>query len=375
MPLSSEAAEASSVVELRRLYRDAEARAARLRFIVDIHAGLEHGRFEEVAGTVLARIAAFAGAGSGVLEIEASHGLPAWRSMVGQSDRDSGGTIDLCARDGGATARLALRLLPGRRELAAEDRDALDVAVRRIAAAVGLQRQAAERQRLLDDLADKRAELAALVRRLIEAQEQERRRVAHDLHDGSAQTLAALGYRLQAVTAGLPDDAALRQELEELAGLARRSVAEIRAAIADLRPPELDGLGLAAALRARLETLGGLSVDAELSPAAERWPPMVCLVLYRVAQEALANVVKHAGADRIELRLFEDGGHAHLHVVDDGRGIAAVGVPDAAGERLGIAGMRERLAVLGGRLELEGAAGKGTAIRAAIPLPAGADGR
>ncbi|WP_026870095.1 sensor histidine kinase [Inquilinus limosus] len=375
MPLSPEAAEASSVIELRRLYRDAEARAARLRFIVDVHAGLEPGRFEEAAGAVLARIAAFAGAGSAVLEIEASHGLPAWRSAVGQTDRGSGGTVDLCSRDGGATVRLALRLLPGRHGLAAEDRDALDVALRGVATAVGLQRQAAERQRLLDDLAGKRAELAALVRRLIEAQEQERRRVAHDLHDGSAQTLAALGYRLQTVTAGLPEDAALRQELEEIADLARRSVAEIRAAIADLRPPELDGLGLTAALRARLDMLNGVDVSAELSPAADRWPAAVGLVLYRVAQEALANVVKHAGAGRVTVRLLEDDGHAHLHVIDDGKGISAAGVPGAAGERLGIAGMRERLAVLGGRLELEGAAGQGTAVRAAVPLPAGAEAR
>ncbi|MFE0752901.1 sensor histidine kinase [Inquilinus sp. NPDC058860] len=369
MPLPSEAAEASTVDELRRLYRDAEARAARLRFIVEIHAGLERGRLEDVAGTVMAQVSAFAGAGSAVLEIEASHGQPAWRVGVGRAD-DASEAVDLASDDSGVSVRLALRLLPGRRGPAAEDRDALDVALRGIAAAVGLQRQAAERQRLLDDIAGRRAELAALVARLIEAQEQERRRVAHDLHDGSAQTLAALGYRLQTVTAGLPDDAPLRRELEEIADLARRSVAEIRAAIADLRPPELDGLGLAAALRARLDTLGGLAVSAELSAAADRWPAAVGLVLYRVAQEALANVVRHAEAGRVSVRLFEEERQAHLHIADDGRGLAAAGMPGAGGERLGIVGMRERLALIGGRLDLDGAAGRGTTMRAAVPLPA-----
>ncbi|MGK9230126.1 sensor histidine kinase [Inquilinus limosus] len=374
MPLSPEAAEASSVIELRRLYRDAEARAARLRFIVDVHDGLNSRRFEDGIEAVLAQIVAFAGAGSGVLEVGASHGQPSWRSTVGRYE-PGGVAISMFARDGGATTLLMLYLLPGRPEPEDDDSDALDVALRRIAATVGLQRQAAERQRLLDDLAGKRAELAALVRRLIEAQEQERRRVAHDLHDGSAQTLAALGYRLQTVTADLPEDAALRRELEEIADLARRSVAEIRAAIADLRPPELDGLGLTAALRARLDMLDSVDVSAELSPAADRWPATVRLVLYRVAQEALANVVKHAGAGRVTVRLLEDGGHAHLHVIDDGKGISAAGVTGAAGERLGIAGMRERLAVLSGRLELEGAVGQGTAVRAAVPLPAGAEAR
>jgi signal transduction histidine kinase len=365
MPLPSEA-EASTVVELRRLYRDAEARAARLRFIVDVHAGLEHGRFEDVAGTVLAQVSAFAGAGAGVLEIAASHGQPSWQAAVGRGG--AGAAVGLVADDGGSTVRLGLRLLPGRHGLAAEDRDALDVVLRGIATTVGLQRQAAERQRLLDDIAGHRAELAALVGRLIEAQEQERRRVAHDLHDGSAQTLAALGYRLQTVTAGLPEDASLRRELEEIADLARRSVAEIRAAIADLRPPELDGLGLTAALRSRLDMLGGLDVSADLAPAADRWPAAIGLVLYRVAQEALANVVRHAGAGRVSVRLFEDGRHAHLHIADDGRGLAFDGVRGAAGERLGIAGMRERLALIGGRLDLDGAAGQGTTVRATVPL-------
>lgn len=366
MPLPSEAAEASTVDELRRLYREAEARAARLRFIVEVHDGLERGRFEEAAAAVLAQVSAFSGAGSAVLEIAASHGLPSWRAAVGRGD--AGAAVDLAAADGGVAVRLALRLLPGRHALPAEDREALDVALRGIAAALGLQRQAAERQRLLDDIAGKRTELAALVGRLIEVQEQERRRVAHDLHDGSAQTLAALGYRLQAAAAGLPDDAPLRRELDGIADLARRSVAEIRAAIADLRPPELDGLGLAAALRARLDTLGGLAVSAELSPAADRWPSTVALVLYRVAQEALANVVKHAGAARVTVRLFEAAGQARLDIADDGRGLAVAGTGGGTGERLGIAGMRERLALIGGRLDLEGAAGQGTTVRAAVPL-------
>lgn len=364
-----DSAESSTVNELRRLYRNAESRAARLRFIVDVHGLLDGSPFTEVVQSVLSRIAAFAGAQSVALSVEASHGQAPWQAVLGLSHGDNAWDVLIPVADGGVMARLALRLLAGRQVLPTEDGEALDVTIRRIAATIGVERQATERERLLDEIAAQRAELAALVRRLIEVQEQERRRVAHDLHDGSAQTVAALGHRLETVIADHPEHDVLRQELQGMVAMARRSVAEIRAAIAALRPPELDGLGLPAALRARFDDLGDLSVTADLAPAAEGWPPAICLVLYRVAQEALANVVKHAGASRVTVRLFEEEDIAHLHVCDDGRGLARTG-PGAAGERLGIAGMRERLALLGGEFHIGRTKPRGTMVRASVPLRA-----
>lgn len=362
-----DSAESSTVNELRRLYRDAESRAARLRFIVDVHDLLDGSPFSEVVQSVLSRIAAFAGAQSVALSVEASHGQAPLVLALGHGD--DVWDVVIPAADAGVMTRLALRLLPGRQMLAAEDREALEVTIRRIATTIGVERQATERERLLDEVAANRTELAALVRRLIEAQEQERRRVAHDLHDGSAQTVAALGHRLETVIADLPDEGVLTQELQALVAMARRSVAEIRAAIADLRPPELDGLGLPAALRARFDDLGDLSVTADLAPAAEDWPPAICLVFYRVAQEALTNVLKHAVASRVTVRLFEEEGIAHLHVCDDGKGLAQTR-PGAAGECLGIAGMRERLALLGGEFHIGRTKPRGTMVRASVPLRA-----
>ncbi|WEX90951.1 sensor histidine kinase [Sinorhizobium garamanticum] len=364
-----DSAESSTVHELRRLYRDAESQAARLRFIVDVHGLLDGSPFTVAAQSVLSRIAAFAGAQNVALSVKASHVQAPLEAVLGLSHGDDAWDVLIPVADGGVMARLALRLLPGRQMLAAEDREALDVTIRRIATTIGVERQATERERLLDEVAAQRTELAALVRRLIEVQEQERRRVAHDLHDGSAQTVAALGHRLETVIADLAETDVLRQELQGLVAMARRSVAEIRAAIAGLRPPELDGLGLPAALRARFDDLEDFSVTADLAPAAEGWPPAICLVLYRVAQEALANVVKHAGASRVTVRLFEEEDIAHLHVCDDGKGIAPTG-PGVAGERLGIAGMRERLALLGGEFHIGRTKPRGTIVRACVPLRA-----
>jgi signal transduction histidine kinase len=364
MPLDPD--EAATVNELRKLYRDAESRAARLRFIVDVHALTDRSSFADAAQTILARIAAFAGAPASMLTIEASHGEPAFESAFG-SGEVFGDEVTFLADEGGVIIRLALRVASGR-DLTAADREALEVVMRHIAGTVGVERQGAERLRLLEEVAAKRAELTALVARLIEAQEQERLRVAHDLHDGSAQTMAALAHRLEMTLSDVPDADGITHELQALAAIARRSVAEIRAAIADLRPPELDDLGLPVALEARLDALDAFAVAADLSPAAETWPPAVCLVLYRVAQEALTNVVKHAGASRVSMRLFEEDHTAHLHVCDDGTGFEARA--SAGSERLGIAGMRERLALIGGELHIERAEPRGTIIRAVVPLDA-----
>jgi signal transduction histidine kinase len=359
---------APNVTELRALYRAAEARAARLRFIIEARNLLDTQAFETAAQEVLSRLADFAGAAFAELVFPSLQGDLPVQLMVGKSTSPGSDSILFTSQDGSG---FHLTLIgPSRgRAIDADDRQTLEVVAGQLADAYNLDRQAAENQALLGDLERQRSELAALVAQLIQAQEQERQRVALDLHDGSAQLAAGLSYRLQDLAARIGEAHVLKPEIDQLAALARHSVADLRAAIADLRPPELDDLGVAAALRTRLDAIDDLEVIADLDAAADRWPTSTGIIFYRVAQEAITNVIKHAEASRLVVRLFEDGkGEAHLEVIDDGKGIGEVRHPQMRGGQLGIVGMRERLALLGGRIEIEAGSSGGTHVRAAAPL-------
>lgn len=260
------------VAELRALYRAAEARAARLRFIIEVQNLLDAAAFETAAQEVLSRLADFAGASYARLGFPPLQGTaPPMQLTVGKSTNPGHDGI-LFASQAGSNLRLMLIGSPGGRAMDPDDRQTLEVVAGQLDDAYNLNRQAAENQALLGDLQRQRSELAALVALLIQAQEQERQRVALDLHDGSAQLAAGLSYRLQDLAARIGEAHVLKSEIDQLAALARHSVADLRAAIADLRPPELDDLGVAAALRTRLDAIDGLEVIADLDAASDRWP-------------------------------------------------------------------------------------------------------
>jgi two-component system, NarL family, sensor histidine kinase UhpB len=200
-------------------------------------------------------------------------------------------------------------------------------------------------------------------RRAMLAQEAERRRVASDLHDEIGQSLTALVLQLkQAANRECPDTAALR----ELVASAEQILAEVRSVARRLRPEALDDLGLRSALLAlaeRLEEAGGLSVHVRIAPDLPSLPAAVELVIYRVAQESLTNVLRHADARhaRVELRL--DSHTLILEVVDDGCGFdVAAEHPDG-----GVLGMRERGLLVGGRITLESQPSEGTRVRLTVP--------
>ncbi|MGO8095212.1 sensor histidine kinase [Rhizobium leguminosarum] len=357
-----------NVTELKALYRAAEARAARLRFIIEARNLLDVRTFEAAAQEVLSRLADFAGASFAELVFPSSQEERPGQLTVGKSTSPGSDSILFTSQDGSGLCLTLIGPLRGR-GVDADDRQTLEVVAGQLADAYNLNRQAAENQALLGDLQRQRSELAALVAQLIQAQEQERQRVALDLHDGSAQLAAGLSYRLQDLAARMGEAHVLKPEIDQLATLARHSVADLRAAIADLRPPELDDLGVAAALRTRLDAIDGLEVIADLDAASDRWPTSTGIIFYRVAQEAITNVIKHAEASRLVVRLFEDGkGEAHLEVIDDGKGIGEVRHPQVRGGQLGIVGMRERLALLGGRIEIGAGSSGGTHVCAAAPL-------
>jgi PAS domain S-box-containing protein len=174
-----------------------------------------------------------------------------------------------------------------------------------------------------------------------------------------------------------PDSAKGREELDEVRELAREVVGEARQVIQevnqDLRPTVLDDYGLAAAVRLQIESLRseGLEVSFEVALGDERLPPEVETTLFRVAQEALTNVRKHARASRMPVVLVRSGSAVRLQVRDEGRGFTPdeTAKNNSRGKRVGVSGMRERLSLLGEQFALHSEPGSGTTITAAVELP------
>jgi signal transduction histidine kinase len=233
---------------------------------------------------------------------------------------------------------------------------------------------ALENARLYEELAERERELHELVGRMITAQEEERRRVAYEIHDGFTQMAAAAYQRLALFAAHRPPEAAQDQEeLEDAVALVQRTVGEARRIIANLRPTTLDDFGLATAIRMQAQELRSEGFDAsyEETLGEERLPATLETALFRVVQEALANVRKHAQTDRVHLALGRYDGFVRLEVRDWGRGFepAQIRQGGGPGERVGLSSMRERVALLGGSLEVRSAPGAGTSVVAEVPLP------
>jgi two-component system sensor histidine kinase UhpB len=238
-----------------------------------------------------------------------------------------------------------------------------------IVGAVVVNEDVTRQVRAEEELRWKRVQLQALSRQLIEAQEAERRAVARELHDDFGQVLTALKLHL-----GRKD----RDDAESIA-LVDGAIARMRDLAHDLRPPMLDELGLEASLRWYVERearRAGLEFDLALSPVEPRPPPAVESTCFRVAQEALTNVIRHAQARRVEVELGIADGALQLVVRDDGRGFDVADARRRAirGESQGLLGMQERVDLAGGDLEMESTPGQGTAVRARFPIPPAAPG-
>lgn len=239
-----------------------------------------------------------------------------------------------------------------------------------------LERRVLERTREITELNERLRERdrarSRLLRRVITAQEEERKRIARELHDESCQTLAALVIGVDAAAgAGKPAG-----RLADVKALATRALDGIRALIFDLRPSVLDDLGLFAALRwlaERQHKERGITVRCEFEEPERRIPPEVETALFRVVQEALNNVARHAEADSVLIQIAPRGDdRLAIEIEDDGKGFepAEVEKPGPSGRGLGLMGMRERIEeLLGGRLEIESAPGNGTRLLIEVPLP------
>jgi PAS domain S-box-containing protein len=223
-------------------------------------------------------------------------------------------------------------------------------------------------------LAEREDQLKDLLGRLVVAQEEERHRVAYDMHDGLAQVAIAAYRHLQAFVAAHPPGSIVGEgEVGRALELVRQTVEEARRIIAGLRPTVLDDFGLATAIRQQVETLRaeGWQIGYEEALGEERLPSEMETALYRVAQEALTNVRKHAHTTRVHITLAKRGQGVYLEVRDRGRGFEhpAILEESGPGERVGLFSMRERIALLGGELKIRSRPDAGTSVVAEVPLP------
>ncbi len=242
----------------------------------------------------------------------------------------------------------------------------LDKPIRRLPEdEVGRLGEALERMRV----ALKESMVRQLLARTLTAQEHERRRVARELHDETSQSLAALLMRLRTALATAPS-----KELEDAVALAVRTLDDVHRMIVDLRPSVLDDLGLESAISWYADKhlkSRGIAVRCEFADLHGRLPPQHETAVFRVVQEAISNIDRHARAESVLIQASTRDHHLVVEVEDDGAGFdeRAFVTPDRAGRGWGLLGMRERVEMLGGRLDIHSAPGKGTHLLVEVPLP------
>jgi two-component system sensor histidine kinase UhpB len=214
--------------------------------------------------------------------------------------------------------------------------------------------------------------LQHLSSQVLAAHEGERKRIARDLHDDTAQALTSILVRLRLLERSVNGD--VRQNIGELRDLAGSTLDSVRRIAADLRPSALDDLGLVAAIHSYIEKFSQhwpVRVEFSSSGLPRRLPAELELVLYRVIQEALSNVAKHSGANSAQVTLSRKKNLVTATIVDEGRGFDVAEMIGPGTRCLGLFGMNERLALVAGRLDIESSIGAGTKVVARVPLSSG----
>jgi len=235
-----------------------------------------------------------------------------------------------------------------------------------------------ENARLYQEAQEREKRLADLLRQAVGAREAERQRIARELHDVTGQSLTAIALGLRGVETVLRNDPALAiEQVRELKSFGTNALSELRHIIADLRPPQLDDLGLVAALEwyaQEFEKRYGIRTKFVLQGDRFRLTPDRETVLFRIAQEALTNVARHAAASQAQVRLEVGSGVATLAVEDNGRGFdaqEALGDEEPAG--WGLLGIQERASLLGGECVVDSVPGRGTRVQVTVPVQVEAD--
>ncbi len=313
--------------------------------------------------------------GSGVSGWVASHREPVVISHDKEADPRYVPIAALRGNDFTSMASVPMETEPGglvgvlnvhtisRREFTARDVELLLVIGRLIAGALHqarLHRQVSARERAHENFAEQ----------VIAAQESERRRLAGDIHDGISQRLVGLTYRLDAAARAVDDgdQASAAEQLEKARDLVDLTLGEARSAISGLRPPVLDDLGLGGALASLAASTPEVDLDLHLDDA--RLPEHIEVALYRIAQECVQNVVKHARALEATVVFTVRDGAARLEISDNGIGFdtAATRVGLDAGSGYGMLSMAERAELVGGTLTVRSGPGAGTTVTVTAPL-------
>lgn len=257
------------------------------------------------------------------------------------------------------------------REFTSEDLTLLDSVGRQLGVAV-------ENARLWEEVKRKESLRGQLLSQVIGAQEAERKRIARELHDEAGQLLTTLLVRLRTLEQAPTLNDSTRQSVAELKELGKHIYDEIHRLAVELRPNALDQLGLVGAVESCVRDFGqrvGIKSDFEASGLdGMRLPSEVEIAVYRVTQEALANVAKHAEASHVGVMLEKRNGALVVVIEDDGRGFdveAALNSVDLNRPQLGLFGMQERAVLLGGRLTIESARDRGATIFVELPIPNG----
>lgn len=349
-----------TISELRELYRAAEARAARLRLLSVSGGELARAELDTLDATmqkVASRLAFFVGSRSATMGPANGEGIAI--HAPGKESR----IVATIKIDGVET----LDEIPD-----AEDREAVSMQLDLMGITIDRMRRERENGALLDTLQQRERSLEMLLERVFTAQEEERRRVSHELHDGVAQTATALVRLLENNQPSQERQEGGSDRIEP-ADVARGLVSELRRVIAGLRPTLLDDLGLTPALRALADGLEaeGYTVTTVLETGGSRLSPLAETALYRVAQEAVANIYKHAGGPcsvRIEAQLGNETGARFLRIADCGSGPSDTTRTSASlgGNNVGIEVMKERMAAIGGKLVWRGDANCGVVVEAQL---------
>jgi two-component system sensor histidine kinase NreB len=231
------------------------------------------------------------------------------------------------------------------------------------------------RRKLVHERSGKGAQGPDLSRHLVRAQEEERKRISRELHDGTGQGLMVLRLylgMLASETQGLESQLKIREALN----LLDHTIEDLRRIVGRLSPRTLEEIGLLAAIRKEARDVSknsGIKGQLELPPGLDKLGYEIEVAIYRSLQEALHNIVKHSQAKNFTVRLQRSAGRVCLAVEDDGVGLC--GKRDSRSRTFGLLGMRERIAALGGKVQIRSREGKGTRIRVVLPGPAGAAAR
>ncbi len=237
-----------------------------------------------------------------------------------------------------------------------------------------IQRLIAAVDAMLGRLNRRTRQLRALSERTINAQEEERQRIARNLHDETAQSLSMLIINLERLeNSPLANQVELQERLQQTRLLATSTLEELRQVIFDLRPAMLDDLGLIPAIRwyvrSHLKT-AGVDIAFEVPEESVRLPHYLETTLFRITQEAVNNILRHAGANHMTFRLWLEEEEIHLEVEDDGHGFNVGQTASQAlnQKQLGLLGIQERAALVGGQVVIESNPGQGTRVWVIVPL-------